>query len=496
MEFEVTRFEVTGENPIDEASTQLIVEPFLGKFSGLDSLLAASDALEEALKNRGYVFHAVTLPPQTLEGGVVIIRISAVRLGEIKVEGNEHFDEKNVLASLPSLTQPETPDAAQIAQNLAQLQRHPRKNTNIRLRQNEQTNALDATVIVEDKRPYQFFAGLNNIGTRQTGRTRLSIGGQHSNLFNLDHKATLSYTTSPENPGDVSQFSANYELPLYAGSSFITAFYSFSDVDVGQVGDFDVSGAGRFWGLNFTRLLRKRGRYRHEWSLGLQNRYFENNVDFLGNLPIGVDVRSFPITLAYRGRYSGENWSGSFGGSYSRNLAIKDRNDAQSYAASRSGAETDWDAIRFNANITYQLPHEWLARGYLDGQLAGEALIPGEQYGLGGWRSVRGLDERSVTGDNGLRATVETWTPAITGLGGLRLIAFFDIGFRDRENPQAGEVNSDTLSSVGVGARWQWQEQLDVTLDYGHTIAEGEGPTASAKDEAGVKWHFNVFYRF
>ena len=29
-----------------------------------------------------------------------------------------------------------------------------------------------------------------------------------------------------------------------------------------------------------------------------------------------------------------------------------------------------------------------------------------------------------------------------------------------------------------------------------HMIAEGEGPTAAAKDENGVKWHFNLYYRF
>ena len=91
----------------------------------------------------------------------------------------------------------------------------------------------------------------------------------------------------------------------------------------------------------------------------LQNRFFENNVDFMSVLPIGVDVRSFPITVSYRGSYVADNWSASFTGAYSRNLEIKDRNDPISYALNRAGAETDWDVVRISGSATYQFC-QWL----------------------------------------------------------------------------------------------------------------------------------------
>ena len=492
----VNAFEVSGPNPIDENSTAVILEPFIGSFDSLDGLLGAVDALQNALNNRGFTFYRVILPPQTLEGGVVVLEIAAVTFNTVSIEGNKHFSEDNIIASLPSVSLGEIPDTQVIAQNLDTLNRHPSKKTNVRLRQSKSSNQVDAIVTVEDKKPYLLFAGLNNIGTRQTGRTRLSLGGQYSNLFDRDHKITLSYTTSPENVSDVTQVSANYELPMYRANGFVSAFYSFSDVNVGQVGDFEVSGAGRFWGLTYTQLMRKRGNYRHQWSLGLQNRYFENNVDFLGLLPIGVDVRSFPISLSYQGQYVQDKISASFTSSYVRNMAIKDRNDGATYALARFGAKSDWDLIRLDGQFSYRLPEDYLLRTTMSAQWAGEALIPGEQFGLGGWRSVRGLDERAVTGDNGARFSVETWTPALVDWYGIRLLAFVDIGFRDREKVQLGEVDTDTLSSAGLGLRWNWQSALSASLDYGHMIAEGEGPTATAKDENGVKWHFNLYYRF
>ncbi|MEM7468604.1 MAG: POTRA domain-containing protein, partial [Pseudomonadota bacterium] len=103
INFAVNAFRVDGPNPIDSESTQVILEPFIGNFDSLDGLLGAVDALQNGLNNRGFTFYRVFLPPQTLEGGEVILEIAAVTLGEVKVEGNEYFSADNIIASLPSV---------------------------------------------------------------------------------------------------------------------------------------------------------------------------------------------------------------------------------------------------------------------------------------------------------------------------------------------------------------------------------------------------------
>ena len=118
-----------------------------------------------------------------------------------------------------------------------------------------------------------------------------------------------------------------------------------------------------------------------------------------------------PITLGYGGSYLAESWNGQFNVSYSRNLEVGDDNEGINYALSRFRARTNWDAFRFNAQASYFLPRNWMLRAITDGQWAGEPVIAGEQFGLGGWRSVRGLNERVATGDNGLRFSAEVWTP-------------------------------------------------------------------------------------
>jgi len=51
-------------------------------------------------------------------------------------------------------------------------------------------------------------------------------------------------------------------------------------------------------------------------------------------------------------------------------------------------------------------------------------LISGEQFGLGGADSVRGFEEREISGDDGIQLNLETHSPSFGP--GLRPLAFAD----------------------------------------------------------------------
>ena len=446
VEFSVSEFILVGENPLAQETTDNILKEYLGTYSGLDGLLGAVDALQAGLNEHGFAFRRVILPPQTLSGGTVTLKIVPITLATVEVAGNKYFSDANIRASVPAIRQGMTPQQSVLSASLELANKHGAKQVSVRLRESEQSDAVDAIIDVKDQRPWKLFAGLNNIGTKETGRTRLIVGGQYSNLFGRDHALTVTYTTSPENQRNVMQAGASYDLPLYAANGRISAFFSESDVNVGEVAGFQISGAGRFWGVGFTRILARTGGYSHEWTLGVQDRFFESAIDFVAGpfvIPVGNNVRSYPVTLGYRGNYEAASWVSDFGASYSRNIAVGARNDEASYRASRTGADTAWDALRFDANLNYFLPKNWLLRGQMNGQLTNEPLISGEQFGLGGERSIRGLDERSVLGDSGYRIGLEVWTPPIPKTRGLRLLGFVDFGMLDRHDVQPGEVNTE-----------------------------------------------------
>ena len=99
----VERFVVQGDNPLSEKETAATLAPFLGASADLDRLQAATGALEAVLREKGFAFYRVSLPPQMLEAGAVRLEIHAIPVASIAVQGNKHFSEANIRASLPML---------------------------------------------------------------------------------------------------------------------------------------------------------------------------------------------------------------------------------------------------------------------------------------------------------------------------------------------------------------------------------------------------------
>jgi hemolysin activation/secretion protein len=493
VRFTVEKFVVEGENPLSENRTQELLAPFLGEHEGLARIEKASNALEQALHDRGYQFHRVVVPPQRAADRVIKLRILTFPLDKITVEGNKHFTDQNILASIPPLRPGLSPNTLKVSRSLLMANEHPAKRVAVFIRESQETGKISAKVKTNDMRPYQFFSSYANTGDKATGRTRLSTGFQHSNLFNRDHIITLSYTTSPGHWSDVQQYGAFYRIPLYDIGAGISVFYSHSKADQGTVADFfDVSGKGDFAGISFDYTLFPIGDYSHKLTIGLQDRLFENDTSFLGT-PIGVDVRSRPMSLRYNGDFKNARVSTGFYVEYTSNLVCGADNDKKAYEATRADADPHWGAVRFGADLNYTLPKNWQLRSRFAGQVSNEPLISGEQFGLGGVRSVRGFDEREISGDNGYQFNLEVWTPVI--VHNLRFLGFFDTGRRNLDDPHPGQIAGESISSIGMGLRWYWKSYLSISIDAAHVlngISEGDDITKTGDN----KVHFNVFVRF
>ena len=198
VRFEVERFEVEGDNPLSRARTEEVLAPFTGEHAGVDGLLAAADALERAIEDAGVSFQRVVLPPQSLQDGTVVLRVSVFTVARVEVEGAQHHSEANVRRSVPALREGETPDTGAIGRDLAVANRQAWKTTSLTFRESEtEVEGLDATLEVRDRRPRMVWSGLDNTGNASTGPIRWSVGGSLGNLFERDHSVNASYTTSP-----------------------------------------------------------------------------------------------------------------------------------------------------------------------------------------------------------------------------------------------------------------------------------------------------------
>jgi hemolysin activation/secretion protein len=489
FDLSVTQFIVEGDNPLSATDTDAALAPFMGELEGFRDLKAASQALQERLLEQGYTSHRVIIPEQTLRDGVVTLRVIVFTIGEIQVEGNQYFSTENIRASLPALESGKSPDTKKLSRQLMLANDHPSKSLALTFRESDNPQTIDASLEVDDYRPFSVYGSFNNHSSNDTPDTRLIAGLQHSNLFNRDHILTATATRAPGHWSDIKQYGADYRIPLYRLGGDLNFYYIYSDVDTGTVaGDFDVSGKGKFFGGSYTQSLTRFGNYSHIASLKIEDNRFENDTAF-ANTPIGSDVRSRPLSIRYAGDYRFTKGIAEFYISYEHNLSGGSDNDNEAYAVNRFDAKQDWDAWQFGAALDHSIVNEWLLQARLDVQYSDEPLIPGEQFGVGGAYSVRGYRERIVSGDSGVAASLEVWTPPLKY--DIRAIGFVDAGYSELEDSLPGEPDSENLLSIGTGLRWFWKRNFSLQLDLAHTLSD-----AGEDDSGDTRVLFNLIARY
>jgi hemolysin activation/secretion protein len=505
LRFDITAYRVEGSTLLTNNQIESAVAPFRGKQRDFADVQRALEALEAAYRKAGFGAVQVFLPEQELQGGVVVLRVVESRIGKVEVTGNKHFDTGNIRRSLPALKEGQTPNSRALADNLRAANESPVKQARVVLRPSSRPNEVDAKVEVEDESPWRFFSTLDNTGTNQTGRTRLGVGVQHANLFDRDHVATVQYITSPEKPDQVAIYSLGYRLPLYGLGDSIDVFAGYSDVDAGTTetpaGPLEFSGQGTVYGARYNFLFARHGEYEHKMILGADYRIYDNvcSVGAFGAAgcgAAGANVRVHPVSLSYAGQWARPADQMSFYATVSRNIPGGQDGKEEDLILARPNANADYTILRVGMNYLKAFKSDWQARLRLDTQYTGDALIQGEQIGVGGWNTVRGFLEREIASDRGYTGTLELYTPNIGprvgfGIDNLRLLAFYDAGVASRNDPVPGDITRQSVSSAGLGLRMGIKKNFALRADGATVIDEGG---AQRTDE--IRVHFGILVSF
>lgn len=494
--FDVNQFDVIGDNPISVAKTESILAPFTGSDRGIDDIENAADKLEIAMSELGFSFYRVSFPPQELSDGVIDLEITRYEIGNVNVKGNNHYSTKNIQSSMPALKKGASPSTKKIARALRVANQNSAKRIRVSLAPGSDKNQIDANISVKDQSPLVVTSWLNNTGTEDSGDFRIGASVAHGNLFGLDHNGSLTFITSPEGFNDVQQIAASYRIPLYALGGSLNFVAVNSDVDTGVVADvFDVAGRGEVYGVGYSHVLSSVGLYNHGLSFQVQDKLFDNDVQFQG-VQLLEDVRSRPLSLSYQaswGNGKGFEWSGAM--SATSNISGGSFNNARSYNVARLGASDDWDKIDLGANYQYKAK-EWLYTASLKIALTNDRLITGEQFAVGGSTSVRGLDERDLRGDEGYQVNLQAWAPPMAK--NLRPVAFVDIGHVSNNDPMENEFRSESVMSVGALINWNPTNNISASASYGYLIDGVDSVEAanSSSEDGDSMFHFNLTYRF
>ena len=513
VRFAIRSYVVDGPLQLPVERVQVAVQPYIGQSETFEDIQRAVVAVQEMYVVAGFSAVQVIIPQQDISTGIVHLGVIEPRINKVNVTGNQHFDFANVRASMPALREGQTPNLRAIGASIRLANESYAKQTQISFKQTEtpatpelatQTSDLiDATVRLADVDPIRNVVTLDNSGTAQAGRYRIGYAFQHANLFNLDHVLTVQYITSPDHVKDVSILGATYRIPFYAAGGVLDLSASYSNVNSGNVatsaGSYAISGSGNVLGVKYAYLLPRIGEWDHRVAAGLDYRYFKNNVNFAGtNTSLIPDLVTRPVTLSYAGfsREATREWRANF--SISQNIAGGEKNSTAAYQApgGRAGATANFSVWRYNVFLLQTLPADWQAQWQLNGQYTRNALISGEQFGVGGVDSVRGFNEREILNDRGYRTSFELQGPSFgkvfqTDQLQLRPAVFYDAGWVQRNRALPGEQTRAAIASAGIGLRANWGGNLQARVDYAAVLDGG-----AVRKNGDRKLHASVVLTF
>lgn len=503
LSFPINAFDVEGNAILDDDAVRRVVAPFTGENKNFGTVQQALEALEKAYADMGFSTVLVTLPEQRLQDGVVKFKVVEGRLARIEVDKQTYFDEANILRSLPTLKVGETPNIEELAANLAIVGENPAKRSNVVFKPGEHEGDVIANVKTVEQNPLRQAVTLDNTGTLKTGLLRIGYAAQYANLFNRDHVLTAQAVTAPEegHHRDVQIFAASYHAPIYSLGASIDAIAGYSSVDSGDVrtsvGNFAISGSGSVYEIHLNKYLPKLGNWEHKLSTGFSYRLFKTQVNLVNtNQNLVPPTTIHPLDLTYSFTRASEiyNLNGYLSLVQNVPFGTHGKTDDFSVFGVRPGSRASYSLARYGFDFSYLYKNGWQWRFKFTGQTTGDLLVPGEQFGIGGRDSIRGLEERAFANDRGFQSTFEVYTPEFGSKlfkdVKLRALAFVDTGQVVRNKPAVDEVAEMQLTSSGLGMRASYMDNLHLRLDVAKIQNDRDVLLHDNRVHAQVAWTF------
>lgn len=504
--FDVLEYRIEGNTRLPRIAVERAVLAHLGRARTLADVERARESLEQAYHGAGYLTVIVAIPPQRVDAGIVRLQVTEAPIERLRVVGARHFLPSQVRAGAPEVAEGQVPNFQDFQAQLVALNRHPDRRVTPVLRPGRTPGTVEVDLRVQDELPLHGSLSLDDRHSRDTSRTRLAASLRWDNLWARQHGLGLTLQTAPQRPRESRVLSLNYTWPLASGN--VLALYAVhTDSDVTALGELQVLGRGRIFGLRYIRPLAGRAGGFHSLSAGLDYKDFDQSVALEGAGGFASPIEYLPLTLGWDATWPGEGRSSRAGVAahfHPGGLV----GDPQQFADKRFRGRPSYFYLRGHA------AHE---RGDAAGaglglrlrwQLADQALIANEQFVIGGADSVRGYYESAAVGDRGLAASVEARSAnllrraapadaadaaAAPAAWRLHARAFVDAGSVEVIDPITA-TDQFTLASVGLGLSLHGLASapgrgLDATLYWAYPL-RAVGATARGDH----RLHFSLSY--
>ncbi len=480
----VRKIRITGNTVIPDAELEKIAAPFENRELGNIELEELRQQLTARYIKAGYINSGAVLPDQKVSEGVIEIRIVEGKLTRTEIEGTEHFDkayfsDRIALHAGPPLNVPE------LEQELQILLRDPLvKSMNAQLVPGERPGEAVLKAKVEEAPRVNLGLVVDNKLSPSLGDVKGTLLGSINNLIGRGDVLEGEFGYAEGIPYD---FKLRYRTPINVHDTAIGVHYATTKAEVVEspFNVLDIKSRLESIGAQVSHPVIRTPNKQLVLAGVVERRETKTTL-------LGVPFSFSPGVNDGKATVSALRLVGDY----------VDRGRTQVIAA-RSTVSIGLDAFgsTINANAPDSRFTAWLGqfqwvkllgergdqlRFRADFQYTNDALLPVEQYAVGGLDSVRGYRAFQLLRDKGYTASIEYRIPVFSnpvGERNLQFAAFVDTGgakFNARQNPGPSE-----LTGIGVGLIWNPSAEFSAELYYANGLNDvPDPPSHSLQDDS------------
>lgn len=476
--FDIDEYRIEGADLLPQIDVEEAVYPFLGPKRTADDVEKARAALEKKYGSKGYQTVTVSVPQQNVQGGVVVLKVTEVKVGRLRVKNSRYFDLDKIKASAPSVAEGKVPDLNAVTKDIVALNQWPDRKVTPTLRAGIAPGTVDVDLTVEDKIPVHGSVELNNRQSPNTTPLRTVATLRYDNLWQRGDSISATYQVAPQRSSDAEVFSASYLARTNIDWLNVLVYGVDSKSDVASIGGQSVVGPGQIIGTRAVMTLPGRDGFFHSISIGADYKRFAQVVSQGAVLSFSTPVTYVPIVNSYSATWQRES-------------GLTQLNAGLTFGLRGPGSEPfDFDQKRFKANQNFiylrgdvsdtedfKSGVQLYVKG--QGQLADQPLVSSEEFSLGGIDTVRGYLETEALGDNAVVGSIELrspdfpqWLATVTKspsgdtqkvpfFNEFRLFIFGDVGRVKTIEPLVQQQAIFDLASYGIGTRFKMFDHIN-----------------------------------
>ncbi|MUG97445.1 BamA/TamA family outer membrane protein [Scytonema sp. UIC 10036] len=490
--FIIKHIEFIGNTAFSSEELLEEIQQFINQPITFAEVLQIEEIINQKYQKAGYINSGAVIPAGQKfprKGGTVKVQIVEGGIEAIKVRGTRRLNSGYISSRLAIATKKPL-NRNQLLQSLQLLQLDPLvKNisANLTAGARPELSLLEVTVVEADSFDTRIFA--DNGRAPSVGTFRRGIQINERNLLGFGDGIRATYT----NTDGSHAFEIGYTVPLSPRNDTLTINYSRNNTEVIEepFDRLDILGDSYAWEVTLRQpVLQKPSQ---EFALGLTFSQQESKTELLGfDFPLspGADNngRTRISALRFFQEWTTRNPREVFALRSQFNIGI-DVFNATTNDLPPDSRFFNWRGqsqyVRLLAPYTLLLLRS-------DLQFASSALVPLEQFAIGGFGSVRGYRQDLLLTDNGAFLSAEVQLPILRvpeSRGILRLAPFVDFGVG--WNSSGGRETNNTLLAAGLGLQWQMGDWLDIRFDWGIPLIEAEGRNRTWQ-ENGLYFSVNV----